>query len=36
MDTLIKNYLAQTKVGRKQSCKNLALFLLLSTNSVGL
>jgi hypothetical protein len=36
MDAVIKNYLAQTKVGRKQSHKNLALYPFLSTYSVGL
>ena len=36
MDTVIKNYLAQTKVGRKQSYKNLTLYPLLSTYSAGL
>ena len=36
MDTVIKNYLEQMKVGRKQSCKNLALFPLLSTYTVSL
>jgi len=36
MDTVIKNYLEQMKVGRKQSYKNLALYPLLSTYSVGL
>ena len=36
MDTVIKNYLEQMKVGRKQSHKNLALYPLLSTYSVGL
>ena len=36
MDTVIKNYLEQLKVGRKQSYKNLALYPLLSTYSVGL
>jgi len=33
MDTIIKNYLEQLKVGRKQSYKNLALYPLLSTYS---
>ena len=36
MDTVIKNYLEQIKVGRKQSHKNLALYPLLSTYSSGL
>ena len=36
MDTVIKNYLEQHKVGRKQSYKNLSLYPLLSTYSVGL
>ena len=36
MDTVIKNYLEQIKVGRKQSYKNLALYPLLSTYSSGL
>ena len=36
MDTVINNYLEQFKVGRKQSYKNLALYPLLSTYSVGL
>ena len=36
MDTIIKNYLKQLKVGRKQSCKNLALYPLLSTYTSGL
>ena len=36
MDTVIKNYLEQIKVGRKQSYKNLALYPLLSTYNVGL
>ena len=36
MDTIIKNYLEQLKVGRKQSYKNLALYPLLSTYSSGL
>jgi hypothetical protein len=36
MDIVIKNYLEQMKVGRKQSYKNLALYPLLSTYSVGL
>ena len=31
MDTVVKNYLEQIKVGRKQSYKNLALYPLLST-----
>jgi len=35
MDAVIKNYLAQTEVGRKQSHKNLAFYPFLSTNSVG-
>ena len=34
MDTVIKNYLEQLKVGRKQSHKNLALYPLLSTYSL--
>ena len=36
MDTIIKNYLEQIKVGRKQSYKNLSLYPLLSTYSSGL
>ena len=36
MDTIIKNYLEQIKVGRKQSHKNLSLYPLLSTYSSGL
>ena len=36
MDTVIKNYLEQLKVGRKQSYKNLALYTLLSTYSLDL
>ena len=36
MDTVIKNYLEQLKVGRKQSHKNLALYPLLSTYSLDL
>jgi len=36
MDTVIKNYLEQMKVGRKQSYKNLALYPLLSTYNLGL
>ena len=36
MDTVIKNYLEQLKVGRKQSHKNLAMYPLLSTYNVGL
>ncbi len=36
MDTVIKNYPEQMKVGRKQSYKNLALYPLFSTYSVGL
>jgi hypothetical protein len=36
MDTVINNYLEQLKVGRKQSYKNLVLYPLLSTYSVGL
>ena len=36
MDTVIKNYLEQIKVGRKQSYKNLTLYPLLSTYSSGL
>jgi hypothetical protein len=36
MDTVIKNYLEQLKIGRKQSYKNLALYPLLSTCSLGL
>ena len=36
MDTIIKNYLEQIKIGRKQSYKNLALYPLLSTYSSGL
>ena len=35
MQSIITQYLEQTKVGRKQSYKNLALFPLLSTYSVG-
>ena len=36
MDTIIKNYLEQIKVGRKQNHKNLALYPLLSTYNSGL
>ena len=36
MENIIKNYLEQLKVGRKQSYKNLALYPLLSTYSLGL
>ena len=36
MQSIITQYLEQTKVGRKQSYKNLALFPLLSTYSTGL
>ena len=36
MDTVIRNYLEQMKVGRKQSHKNLSIYPLLSTYSVGL
>ena len=36
MDTVIKKYLEQLKVGRKQSYKNLALYPLLSTYSLDL
>ena len=36
MNTVIKNYLEQLKVGRKQSHKNLALYPLLSTYSLDL
>jgi hypothetical protein len=36
MDTVIREYLNQTKIGRKQSFKNLALYPLLSTYSSGL
>ena len=36
MDTVIKNYLEQIKVGRKQSFKNLSIYPLLSTYSSGL
>ena len=36
MDTIVGNYLEQMKVARKQSYKNLALYPLLSTYSVGL
>ncbi|MBC8421194.1 MAG: hypothetical protein H8E10_21665 [Desulfobacterales bacterium] len=36
MDIVIKNYLEQLKVGRKQSYKNLSLYPLLSTYSSGL
>jgi hypothetical protein len=35
-DTVIKNFMEQMKVGRKQPRKNLALYLLRSTYSVGL
>jgi len=36
MENIIKNYLEQLKVGRKQSYKNLALYPLLSTYSLDL
>ena len=36
MDTAIKNYLEQTKTGRKQIYKNMAVFPLLSTYSANL
>jgi hypothetical protein len=36
MDNIIGNFLEQLKVGRKQSHKNLALYPLLSTYSIGL
>ena len=36
MDTIIKNYLEQIKVGRKQSYKNLSLYPLLSAYSLDL
>ena len=36
MQTFIKDYLEQTKIGRKQSYKNLALFPLLSSYSLDL
>ena len=36
MENIIKNYLEQLKVGRKQSYKNLALYPLLSTYNLGL
>jgi hypothetical protein len=36
MDNIIKNFLEQLKVGRKQSHKNLALYPLLSTYAIGL
>ena len=36
MDTVIKGYLEQIKIGRRQSCKNLSLYPLLSTCSSGL
>jgi len=36
MDTIIREYLNQAKVGRKQSYKNLAVYPLLSTYSSGL
>ena len=36
MEETIKTYLAQAKIGRKQSYKNLALFPLLSTYSLDL
>ena len=36
MDTVIKNYLEQIKVGRKQSYKNLSVYPLLSAYSSGL
>lgn len=36
MDDIIKKYLEQLKVGRKQSHKNLVLYPLLSTYSIGL
>ncbi len=36
MQDIIKEYLEQVKVGRKQSFKNLAIYPLLSTYSVPL
>ena len=36
MDTVIKNYLEQRKVGRKQSHKNLALYPSLLTYRLNL
>ncbi len=36
MDDVIRNFLEQVKVGRKQSHKNLALYPLLSTYNIGL
>jgi len=36
METIIKEYLEQVKIGRKQSFKNLAVYPLLSTYSVSL
>jgi len=36
MNTVIKNYIEQLKVGRKQSYKNLSLYSLLSPYSSGL
>ena len=36
METIIKDYLEQVKVGRKQSFKNLAVYPLLSTYDVPL
>jgi hypothetical protein len=36
MDTVIREFLNQAKIGRKQSYKNLALYPLLSTYSSGL
>ena len=36
MDTVIKNYLEQAKLGRKQTYKNLAIFPVLSTYCLDL
>jgi len=36
MDNIISDFVEQLKVGRKQSHKNLALYPLLSTYSIGL
>ena len=36
MDTVIRNYLEQAKIGRKQTCKNLAIFPILSTYCLDL
>jgi hypothetical protein len=36
MQTIIKEYLEQAKVGRKQSYKNMAVYPLLSTYAIGL